>query len=262
MRGTLQESKKMNNPIRKLIQAKIKGLYAKYEESNSIQHNGTKGQLREQALSEFISDLLPNKYLVKSGFICDSKKEEISPQLDLIIADKDSMPNFTLNESSSIIPVESALAITEIKSTIMPETLEQLQRQRQVVNNMEFDYLFMVPVNPNIELPKISIASFLLAFDSKVRKEDLKGWFEQEPNLLSICVIGKYCWARLNEPHGITLIENKGEYEETRFFVGKQYAALNQLQKIRTLFEPNWDSYLQDIIPTQTQTKIKVEKTD
>lgn len=254
----------MNNPIRNLVLAKIKGLYAKYEESNSINHAATKGSLREQALTEFMIGVLPSKYLVKSGFICDSFTEDISPQLDLIIADKDSMPNFSLDESSSIIPVESALSITEIKSTIMAGekgAFEQLKKQREVINNLKFDYLLNVQSFQNLNIPSIGIPSSILAFDSKVNEDDLRNWFDKEKNLMSICVIGKFCLARLSSPHGITIIRNEGNHEETMFYIGKQYAMLNELKKVRSILEPNWDKYLQDKIPTESPFKIEIPKT-
>lgn len=250
----------MNNPIRELILAKIRGVYAKYEESNSITHAATKGALREQALTEFITGVLPNKFLVKSGFISHSKSSSISPQIDLIVADKDPMPNFSLNDMTSIIPIESALMTTEIKSRLDKVALEQLVKQREVINNLEFDFIMNITCSHPLQIPQIAVASTIVSFDSQLSIEELKTWFGKMNDLMSICVIGKYCISRLSQPHGLTVIKNEGKHEETMFYIGKLYQLLNELKKMRNYLEPNWDNYLQDIIQTSSTASLKIEK--
>ena len=251
----------MENPIRKLVRAKVKTLLAKYEETKAIKHAATQGALREQAIEEFIVSVLPHKYIVKSGFICDSNSDHLSPQIDLIVAVKDEMPSFSLNDSTFIIPVELALLTFEIKSTIDNKTIEQLKRQREVVNKLRFEFIADRSLSDPVAKYRHAIGSVVISFDSRISEESLKRWFEEENNLLAICVIGQYTLLRLKE--GARIISASERYDELLLLMGKLYRVLSDLSLQRSqLFTPNWDKYLQDQIPVGGGETISIDRSD
>jgi len=238
----------MNNPIRNLVKAKIKSLLAQYSESSSITHNATKGALREQYLSEFMRDILPSKFLIKSGFITCSKSEIITPQIDLIVSDKMSIPNFSLNESISFIPIESALLMIEVKSKLITgknDALSQIQTQTDVLTKLEYDF-----INRGLFIqPRIVIPSVIVSYDTNLSITKLKDWLNKSNNLIGICVIGKFSILKLDNPNGIGIVKNKGDNEETLFFFSRLYFVLSTLLIDRSNLETKWESYLSDSIP-------------
>lgn len=92
--------------------------------TKQIEHNGVKGNAREDLLKNYLKKLLPEKYSITSGIIIDNNQNQ-SRQQDFIIHDAFNCPSFFKTESNSILPIESVYATIEIKSTLDYSTLEQ-----------------------------------------------------------------------------------------------------------------------------------------
>jgi hypothetical protein len=107
----------MTNAIRSLINSRIKALLAQSDGLANVPHNLTKGELREQLLLDFFSDILPTRYTICSGFVVDSQGHE-TPQIDFIVAETLDIPRLVLHGAVSLVPFEALRAIVEIKSTI------------------------------------------------------------------------------------------------------------------------------------------------
>lgn len=75
------------------------------------------GNQVEQAVRDYLKRMLQPRYHVTSGHLIDSE-HRVSRQLDVIIADNSSMPTlFTAKDGTEYVPVSSAYAIGEVKST-------------------------------------------------------------------------------------------------------------------------------------------------
>ena len=71
----------------------------------------------EEAVRKYLKHSLPSRYYVTSGHLIDSGSV-VSPQLDIIIADNFGLPSlYTTKDGTQYIPVTSAHAIGEVKST-------------------------------------------------------------------------------------------------------------------------------------------------
>ena len=71
----------------------------------------------EIAVREYLRRMLPPRWYVTSGHLID-QAGKISPQLDVIIADNFNLPSLlTTKDGTEYIPITSALAIGEVKST-------------------------------------------------------------------------------------------------------------------------------------------------
>ena len=80
-----------------------------------ISHNPSDGKFRED-LIKTILDIVPQKYKVRNGFIIDSEGN-ISDEMDLIIFDDVYVPKFFM-ETYSVIPVESVVAVVQVKTSL------------------------------------------------------------------------------------------------------------------------------------------------
>ena len=232
----------MDNPIRRLVRSKIHSLMALYNESCSVNHGPTIGTLREQYLTEFMKDIFPNKFLLKSGFITCSLSETISPQIDLVVCDKNSMPAFSLDDRVSILPIETILITIEVKSTIKSDDLLQMQQQSQIINTL---IPCITSFSNQKEKVDYRIPSFIVSYNSTLSKESLKQWFQVFNNLTGICVIGKFSILRTNS--GVSIYEDKN-YSETLDCFGMMYKTLEDQLFERTKVIPLLGNYLSDEI--------------
>ena len=89
--------------------------------SDAVRIHGT-GDIRaagnevELTIREYLRRMLPPRYYVTTGHLID-QAGNISPQLDIIVADNLSLPSLmTTVDGTEYIPITSALAIGEIKS--------------------------------------------------------------------------------------------------------------------------------------------------
>jgi hypothetical protein len=77
----------------------------------------------EDLIREKISLFLPERYIVKQGHIVNSEGK-VSPQLDIIIFDRLNTPKFFETQNNTVFyPIESVLAIGEIKKTLRPKDI-------------------------------------------------------------------------------------------------------------------------------------------
>lgn len=80
-----------------------------------ISHNPSDGRFRED-LIKTILDIIPQRYSVRNGFVVDSDGN-LSNEMDLIIFDDVYVPRFFM-ESYSVIPIESVVAVVQVKTTL------------------------------------------------------------------------------------------------------------------------------------------------
>lgn len=190
-----------SNRINGIIRARLKGLMAQVDESKQIEHAPTKGALREEYLKEFLESLLPSRYLVKNGFICDVLGG-ISPQLDLILADTSVLPSIALSKDVSLIPVEVAIGAVEVKSKLKSKDFDQLKRQVDAIWSLR-------PVSESPQPGHHGVRIFIFAYESEVSMPHLTTWFESIPALFGICIMGKAFIRRA--PEGIVTVLDRGE---------------------------------------------------
>lgn len=112
---------------------------------------------------------LPKKYDISSGFVINSENQ-ISTQCDLIIYDKDNTPQIESFEKQKFFPVETIVAIGEVKSDInsaleLNEYLEKLSKVKKMREGVKkprtYFRPFSGPYNPSIN-PYDSIFTFII----------------------------------------------------------------------------------------------------
>lgn len=99
-----------------LVSAELIGKLAQIR-SYITKHNPTIGILTEEILRSFLSNHLPKAISVEQGFIIN-KEGAISRQCDILIYDSHNYSPFYRVNDIVVVPVESVLAVIEVKTTI------------------------------------------------------------------------------------------------------------------------------------------------
>lgn len=92
-------------------------LRADFQELVVLPHRGEKGMEAERLLREFLSERLPRRFGVGSGFAIDPD-DSISRQTDVLIYDALHCPIYRASERASIYPADNVAAMVEVKSRL------------------------------------------------------------------------------------------------------------------------------------------------
>jgi hypothetical protein len=105
------------------FEAGLLELEAGFLKNDALRHSGSKGTNRENVLSDFLESNLPSRYGISRGEAIDIK-DNVSPQLDILIYDKTRSKPF-LSEENTVIPIEALLASIEVKSNLTSQEIEK-----------------------------------------------------------------------------------------------------------------------------------------
>ncbi|MCD4795381.1 MAG: hypothetical protein K8R54_19265 [Bacteroidales bacterium] len=141
----------------------------------------------ENLIRDKISLFLPERYMVKQGHIVNSEGK-VSNQIDIIIFDRLSTPKFFESQNKTVFyPIESVLAIGEIKKTLKKHDLIEFRKKikylkvdmkRKLIDNsiyggeMKDDTIIADMVNMHSDRKyKNPLFSFLFAIDGENIKD-------------------------------------------------------------------------------------------
>jgi hypothetical protein len=129
----------MQNIIATLLEAQLETFSKEFldtsrtvfydDKKKRLIHSGEFGMLREACVRGLLKNFLPGIYGVAQGYVI-GQNDEISHQCDLIIYHKSYTPYFHTPEEQRFFPIESVIAVGEIKSkadgTVLDDALEKL----------------------------------------------------------------------------------------------------------------------------------------
>lgn len=118
-------------PLVDYCQGAVKALNAQYEMSNVLGHSVTAGSARERLIQDFLTAHLPDMTRIVSGVIIDSDGRR-SKQQDIVLMLR-SMPRLPFASGHDLIFQEGAVATFEIKTQIMPSTLDAIAQNIESV---------------------------------------------------------------------------------------------------------------------------------
>lgn len=240
---------RISNRIHEVIKTRLRGLMVSYEESGYIEHDSTKGDLREKYLINFFRDIIPAKYAIEGGFICDLLGND-TYQLDFIIADTSEIPTIALGSDIAYVPVEAALAAVEIKSTLRAKDRAQIERQNRSLEKLVVANIPELGIDYGGQAQH-SIPLFIFAYDTNIAEQTLDKWLKDIPNLLGICVVNKFyklsCYRRDGNNIVFDRIEtHRGKgFRETLVFVYSIFSAIAKASELRGKFFPVLPVYIQ-----------------
>jgi hypothetical protein len=126
--------------LKETIKIATKRLVDLYKLVGKVEHAGEKGIFRELFISQLIHPLLPFQFGIGSGIVIDKMLKQ-SRQCDLIIYDRRLLPPILVAEGRGIFPIDSVLAIVEVKSKLRAEDYKQISDAARRFNPQNNDYL-------------------------------------------------------------------------------------------------------------------------
>lgn len=102
-----------------------------FNNSSEVAHKELKsvkdcGGLAETAIRKLLQEVLGNRFKVTHGYVFSSAHQKLSPQVDIIIVDTlvpHTLKRFEYSNGLEIVPVESIVAIFEVKRTLSKDKI-------------------------------------------------------------------------------------------------------------------------------------------
>jgi len=95
---------------------------------------GARGEYREEGVRKFLSNQLPSRYAIETGFVYDAR-DETSGQLDVMIYRAHDTPPL-LTGKSFLVPCESLLAAVEVKSELNADEIRDSLKIAQSIRQL------------------------------------------------------------------------------------------------------------------------------
>src|SRR5262245_56809447 len=189
-------------------------LASQYRLSSAYGHRGSKGQLREDVLMTTLQGMAHDFVKLCKGAICGSTGRR-SAEFDIIISYLSSAIRLFGTASNQVIPIESVLAVLEVKSFLAKESVTTFNSNLATLNTfdryyvptllykytgdmngtMEYKKFIDHPIKPVESLFRVSrILGGIFAFDAPVA-HTVRAWLDEvtpEANFAFICVLGKF----------------------------------------------------------------------
>lgn len=225
---TKSSGKKIVNTYTKAL---VAGFVSQAKSIAELEHNLTKGQIREVFLQGLLKHFLPGYLGAGTGIIINTQGHQ-SKQTDIVIYDSRILPPLLVARDPNIFPVEAVVSVVEVKSQL---TLPELRKTEKDARHL-VDVVFKKNVWLNKATPPL-YAVFGLS-GSRIRGLSTNNnlWItENIKQLTLICSVGKFSWAQMggNNPGWRYGTADKN-YKEIRRFI----AIL--IDNIRTISNQNW----------------------
>lgn len=111
--------------LRDVVLTRIRHMKRLYRLSGGVRHDGEKGAFREFFVAELLRPMLPDHFGLGSGVVVEKSGRQ-SPQVDIVIYDRRLLPPVMLAGDRGIYPIDSVLAVCEVKSRLMAKHYGQI----------------------------------------------------------------------------------------------------------------------------------------
>lgn len=214
----------MTNMLQEVVRCSLKNLIQIYRTSKSIGHSGEKGAFREFFLTEVLRPLLPAQFALGSGIIVDSTGKQ-SMQTDLLIYSTYLAPVILKAEGHGIYPIDSVLAVLEVKSILKTTDYKQIVSAAELLHPEGKNALKIVSPG-KLEKRNTTYPLFgVVAYTSNTKSsevEHLNNCLNEKENLEKqrdsvrlICVLDKELWWWKDNDWIKANIEQMAEDEQT-----------------------------------------------
>lgn len=195
------------NLLQKLYLDRATSFLAKLQNANIVKHGPTVGDLREQAIIESLSELIPTTFDISSGFVIDARGT-VTPQIDVLFYQKGTLSPLLLTERSVLLPIELFRFGIEVKSTITRSTFDQVKAQANSLASLWNSAWFAgnPPISDHITISfqKLNPPFLLVAASSDLSRETLEDELNDTKGLTGIIVFDR-----------CIIYKNGGSYEGT-----------------------------------------------
>ena len=210
----------------------VRALIERVDALSSLQHNLTKGELRELFVTTVLRSFLTAQFGVGSGIVINQRGDQ-SAQEDIIIYDRRILPPFISEENLGVFPAESVLATIEVKSYLRKHELLAADGAAKTLHHIVHAPRSRVNETDPLVGPFCAVIGFY-GRGVKELADPERGvqWLERHvAHIGFICLAGQYSWLRLEGPGWVGGEADEATCEETKAFI----AVL--LDNVRTLSE-------------------------
>ena len=212
----------MTSPIKEYTTARISDLIAKASAFSSLDHNVSKGTLRELLVNGFLKSYLTNDFGIGSGIILNQKEEQ-SKQIDVLIYDKRILPPFVIESNLGVYPAESIVATIEVKSWISKSIVQEESKKNYDLLTRIYNPKSSIYGDYNFLRPITAIIGFYDQFNfnyenNKENRSIIKRWVvDDNLSYFGICSIGHFSWLNVIEKGGVVHLRSD-KYQQTKAF--------------------------------------------
>ena len=237
----------------------IKGLMGQVGSIKGMDHDATKGQLREMFVSNVLNRYLSSQFGVGSGAIVNQRGEQ-SSQTDIIIYDKRIIPPFIWEQPLGVFPIEAVVETIEVKSWLgLPDILAAVKAAQKLRQIATVGSIYDGDVKSRMKPPGTTVIGFFENGLGELRDESSgHEWLvNNTSNVWGICHVGGFSWMKVGTkqiPWALVLAD---EYAEET----KRYIAVI-LDNARTKAERNYHSleFHRDWIGVYTRDNPRVKQ--
>ncbi len=219
----------MNSIFRSLLVARVHASVGAARSVAGLTHAGLKGLLREIVVRELLRPLLPPNAGLGHGQLISAYDQQSTEQ-DVVIFDRELVPSLLLDETNGIFPIESALYVIEVKSSL---NLAQLREVHDKAKGLEL--LRHVPGEgaPEHVIPCLFAFNSDLGRDSRTEIERYKEVLDGTvPSIRSLCVVDRGYWFFANAQwHSVA---SSPDHDEVVFFLADILATYARVAGTRT----------------------------
>lgn len=190
------------------------------------------GEEVENLIREKISLFLPERYLVKQGHIVNPEGK-VSNQFDIIIFDRLNTPKFFESKDQTVFyPIESVLAVGEIKKTLRPKDPIQFGKKikflkddmkrklipnptygGKIANDTSISDLINMTTDRKFKNP---LFSFIFAIDAeKIEDLEVDDEHKNMPNDIYILNHGIFMFGKLENGRIVSKLEDENSENDT-----------------------------------------------
>ena len=187
-----------------------------------VEHNVSKGTLREQLLGGLIRRFLPKQLSATSGFIIDHDGRQ-SSQTDIVIYDTRLLPPFISEDNVAAIPAEAAVATIEVKSRLAAADIRAAERAARRLRRIYERLDLGVPKPLKPVLAPLTYVFGFLGKGPKILRDPDKGATWLGCNLREIkgvVLAGQFSWMMVRKKWvpGFATGPRDTKHEETKRF--------------------------------------------
>lgn len=203
-----------------------------FDASALVEHDYLKGRIREIAVHKIIKPFLPVSFGVGTGKIVDSENQQ-SQECDVIIYDRDILPPILFDPSLGLYPIESTMAVLEIKSRVDATEIKDAIKKATSLRVLKG-----IPdesISPGqMKAPLFAVLGYSsdLCIEGESESSRYKKYdTNANPLIKAICVIKRGYWCFLPDPTNAWHSRSATtEYDEVTDFVS---GLLNTLRTVR-----------------------------
>ncbi|MCE0914716.1 DUF6602 domain-containing protein [Pseudomonas sp. NMI760_13] len=226
-----------------MFKAKVDELRSLFLATKDVSHNGEKGSFREAFVVSLLQQFLPAHFGLGSGVVVDKWGRQ-SPQVDIIIFDKRTLPPIFERGARGIYPMDSVLRVVEVKSVVNTSSLDQFAKLVSALDPKNPMGLKMASAGKLDDgqsyYPVCALFGFESAFGDLAEKICAHEVLKYKSNPIYIDN-GQVCGVKFEEGHalhGVRCLNTSHDNYALRIFIGTLFDEIEATASSRSDYKP------------------------